>query len=60
VCQHIHAETTMTAPHVQGWHFVQLSLFYRFVFPSIVDSSQYDVFSDQVKDHYMQYALRFN
>jgi hypothetical protein len=35
---------------------VQLCLFYRFIFPSIVDSSQYDVFSEEVKYYGMKYV----
>lgn len=54
VCQHIYAETARSG---QGWHFVRLCLFYRFVFPSIVDSSQYEVFSEEVKDYDLQTYL---
>ncbi len=54
MCQHIYAETARSG---QGWHFVRLCLFYRFVFPSIVDSSQYEVFSEEVKDYDLQYLL---
>lgn len=58
VCLHINSEVESAFPGNagQGWHFVRLCLFYRFIFPSIIDSSQYEVFSQEVKGYGLRYS----